>query len=43
MSFPEGYQFVGKKEDIVKQIGNAVAVGKARALCMAILKNETRR
>jgi DNA (cytosine-5)-methyltransferase 1 len=43
MSFPEGYEFVGKKEDIVKQIGNAVSVGKARALCMAILKQEVRR
>lgn len=43
MSFPDGYQFVGKKEDVVKQIGNAVAVGKARALCLAILKQEVRR
>lgn len=40
MSFPVGYQFVGKKEDVVKQIGNAVAVKTARALCMSILKSE---
>lgn len=40
MSFPKNYQFTGKKEDIVKQIGNAVAVKTARALCRAILKDE---
>ena len=40
MSFPKDYQFEGKKEDIVKQIGNAVAVKTARALCRAILKAE---
>jgi len=40
MSFPEGYTFHGKKEDVVRQIGNAVAVKKARALCYSILKDE---
>jgi DNA (cytosine-5)-methyltransferase 1 len=40
MSFPKGYKFTGRKEDVVKQIGNAVAVKKARALCRAILKAE---
>ena len=40
MGFPKDYQFTGKKEDIVKQIGNAVAVKTARALCRAILKAE---
>ena len=40
MSFPKDYQFEGKKEDIVKQIGNAVGVKTARALCRAILKAE---
>lgn len=40
MSFPKDYEFTGRKEDIVKQIGNAVAVKTARALCLAILKEE---
>jgi len=40
MSFPKDYEFTGRKEDVVKQIGNAVAVKKARALCKAILKEE---
>lgn len=40
MSFPKDYEFTGRKEDIVKQIGNAVGVKTARALCMAILKEE---
>lgn len=39
MSFPKGYQFIGKKEDVVKQIGNAVGVRTARALCRSILRN----
>ena len=34
-----GYEFVGKKEDVVKQIGNAVGVRTARALCLSILRN----
>lgn len=38
MSFPKSYQFTGKKEDIVKQIGNAVAVRTAKALCVSILR-----
>lgn len=42
MSFPKDYQFEGKKEDVVKQIGNAVGVKTARALCTAILKEEFR-
>lgn len=37
MSFPREYAFCGTKSDRVKQIGNAVAVGCARALCTAIL------
>jgi DNA (cytosine-5)-methyltransferase 1 len=39
MSFPKDYEFTGKKEDVVKQIGNAVACRTARALCLAILKD----
>jgi DNA (cytosine-5)-methyltransferase 1 len=37
MGFPCGYRFAGNKGEVVKQIGNAVAVGMARALCDAIL------
>ena len=33
MSFPSGYQFKGSKADVIKQIGNAVDVSQARALC----------
>jgi DNA (cytosine-5)-methyltransferase 1 len=37
MSFPKSYSFAGNREQRVKQIGNAVPVGLARALCQAIL------
>jgi DNA (cytosine-5)-methyltransferase 1 len=37
MGFPKTYHFVGNREQKVKQIGNAVAVGLARALCSTIL------
>jgi len=37
MSFKEDYVFHGTKTEKVKQIGNAVAVGTASALCMAAL------
>lgn len=37
MGFPRGYQFSGSKKEVVKQIGNAVEVRQARALCEAIL------
>lgn len=33
-SFPDGYKFTGSTADIVKQIGNAVPVKMAKALCM---------
>ena len=39
MSFPKTYFFAGNREQKVKQIGNAVPVGLARALCKAILSN----
>ena len=35
--FPKDYQFTGNQCDIVKQIGNAVPVGLAEALCLSIL------
>jgi DNA (cytosine-5)-methyltransferase 1 len=37
MSFPKDYQFQGNREQIVKQIGNAVPVETARALCKHLL------
>jgi DNA (cytosine-5)-methyltransferase 1 len=37
MGFPKTYVFVGNREQKVKQIGNAVAVNLAQALCSAIL------
>jgi DNA (cytosine-5)-methyltransferase 1 len=39
MGFPKNYQFSGNREDQVKQIGNAVACGIAKALCKALLKD----
>jgi len=33
----DGYQFAGTKTDQVRQIGNAVAVRTAEALCGAML------
>lgn len=38
MSFPDGYRFAGTKTDTVRQIGNAVPVGVAEALCRSILE-----
>lgn len=37
MSFPKGYKFSGNREKVVKQIGNAVAVNVAKALCVALM------
>ena len=37
MSFPREYVFTGTKCDAVRQIGNAVDVRQARALCLAML------
>lgn len=39
MGFPTEYKFTGNRQDQVKQIGNAVAVNTARALCRALLEN----
>lgn len=36
--FPEGYVFMGNKGDVVRQIGNAVPVKTAAALCHAALR-----
>ncbi len=35
--FPSGYKFTGTKEEQTKQIGNAVPVNTAKALCKAVL------
>lgn len=37
MSFPKTYFFAGNREQKVRQIGNAVAVQTAKALCLSIL------
>jgi DNA (cytosine-5)-methyltransferase 1 len=31
--FPVDYWFAGNKSEVVKQVGNSVAVGTSRALC----------
>jgi DNA (cytosine-5)-methyltransferase 1 len=41
MGFPKTYVFTGNREQRVKQIGNAVPVGLAQALCSAILSIES--
>jgi DNA (cytosine-5)-methyltransferase 1 len=38
MGFPEGYRFTGNRSDVVRQVGNAVAVNTAAALCRAALE-----
>lgn len=35
--FPDSYRFKGNRSEVVRQIGNAVPVNLARALCRAIL------
>jgi DNA (cytosine-5)-methyltransferase 1 len=37
MGFGPGYAFTGTREDVVRQIGNAVAVNVAAALCRSLL------
>lgn len=39
MSFPKDYEFTGNREQKVKQIGNAVPLETAKALCRALLSN----
>ncbi|HEV2317746.1 MAG TPA: DNA cytosine methyltransferase [Thermoplasmata archaeon] len=38
MGFPSDYAFTGNRTDVVRQIGNAVAVQTARWLCRALLE-----
>jgi DNA (cytosine-5)-methyltransferase 1 len=37
MSFPKDYEFTGNRENKVKQIGNAVPLKTAQALCRSLL------
>ena len=37
MGFPSDYEFTGNRTDVVRQIGNAVAVQTARWLCRSLL------
>jgi DNA (cytosine-5)-methyltransferase 1 len=39
MSFPPDYEFTGNREDRVRQVGNAVPVRTAKALCLSMLRN----
>ena len=39
MGFPKGYRYAGNRGQVVKQIGNAVAVNVARALCSSLTHN----
>lgn len=43
MGFPSDYQFAGNREARVRQIGNAVPVNLAKALCSTLLGIEARR
>ena len=43
MGFPREYEFTGNREARVRQIGNAVPVNLARALCAALLVGHTPR
>jgi len=36
-SFPDSYEFVGNKGEVIKQIGNAVPVSTATELCRSVL------
>ncbi|WP_330633744.1 DNA cytosine methyltransferase [Halocatena halophila] len=40
MGFPDDYQFAGNKTETKRQIGNAVPVNLAKALCMTLLTGE---
>jgi DNA (cytosine-5)-methyltransferase 1 len=38
--FPSGYKFLGTKTEVVRQIGNAVVVDIAKALCLSLLSKK---
>jgi DNA (cytosine-5)-methyltransferase 1 len=37
-SFPDDFEFIGNKGEVIKQIGNAVPVSTATALCQSVLR-----
>jgi DNA (cytosine-5)-methyltransferase 1 len=39
--FPKNYKFLGTKTEVVKQIGNAVVVDIAKALCVSLLTSNS--
>ncbi len=41
MGFPRRYKLCGTKTDVIRQIGNAVVVHVAKALCKSLLTKET--
>jgi DNA (cytosine-5)-methyltransferase 1 len=43
MGFPAHYQFAGNREQRVKQIGNAVPVNLARAICAELIRGYARK
>lgn len=43
MGFPKDYRFAGSREEVVKQIGNAVTVGLSYALCKHLLETRMER
>ena len=43
MGFPDDYIFVGNRTQVVKQIGNAVAVNTAKALISSLISRDSRR
>ena len=43
MGFPDDYIFIGNRTQVVKQIGNAVAVNTAKALISSLISRDSAR